>query len=266
MSLKQLVQKVFLWFGFELRRKCVDGSGASSFSSDPFEAQQLLMRDTGKADMTILDVGANKGQTAIKYRMIFPSAEIYCFEAYPASIAALKNRFSNDRQIHVVPKAVARETGTAVFYVNKVDATNSLLARPTSSRRYYPKSAGPQNTIEVDVVGLDDYFSAHNKAVSQIDILKLDIQGGELNAFHGAKSLLETGGISLIFTEVMFVPHYEGAPCFHEVSSFLANYGYSLFDFYNLHRATNGQLRYGDALFVSECIRRNVINKYPDEP
>ena len=60
--------------------------------------------------------------------------------------------------------------------------------------------------------------------------------------------------------------HYENAPLFHDISSFLSKYGYSLFDIYDLYRAKNGQIRYGDALFVSESVRSGVIDKYPDEP
>ena len=163
-----------------------------------------------------------------------------------------------------MPKAVAKENGTATFYVNKFDPTNSLLPRPNSDRRYYPKTAGHKETIEVEVITLDEFLKSNHIPV--IDILKFDIQGGELNALHGAESLLKAGNTPLIYTEIMFIPHYEGAPLFHEIWSFLSRFGYSLFDIYDLHRATNGQLRYGDALFVSESVRNDVINKYSEEP
>ena len=163
-----------------------------------------------------------------------------------------------------MPKAIAQEKGVATFYVNEKDATNSLLPRPSSDRRYYPKSAGPKETIEIEVISLDEFLRASN--IETIDILKFDIQGGELNALHGAEALLGTGRTSLIYTEIMFIPHYEGAPLFHEIWSFLAKFSYSLFDIYNLRKATNGQIRHGDALFVSESVRNKVINKYPEEP
>lgn len=231
---------------------------------DPFDTQRQLIADMGKSDIRIFDVGANKGQSARRYRSLFPAAEIYCFEPFPDSITALQAQFSADPKIHIVPKAVSREKGIATFYVNEFDATNSLLPRPASNRRYYPKSAGPKETIEVEVISLDDFLREKN--ISTIDILKFDIQGGELSALRGAESLLKAGTTPLIFTEIMFAPHYEGAPLFHEIWSFLSQTGYSLFDVYDLHRATNGQLRYGDALFVSEHVRNNVINSYPEEP
>ncbi|MCX7714024.1 MAG: hypothetical protein N2035_10255 [Chthoniobacterales bacterium] len=70
--------------------------------------------------------------------------------------------------------------------------------------------------------------------------------------------LLRTGNIPLIFTEIMFIPHYAGAPLFHEIWSYLSHFAYSLFDIYELHRAENGQLRYGDAIFLSEAMRSRI--------
>lgn len=259
--MKKLIKAIVSSLGYELRKKSIAGN---SFPSNPFQAQHQLIKNLNKTDIYIFDVGANKGQTAKEYRSQFPSAEIYCFEPFPDSIAELNRKFSDDPKIHIVPNAVAQEKGIATFYVNKRDATNSLLPRPSSERRYYPKSAQPKDTIEVEVINLDEFFKESN--ISTIDILKFDIQGGELNALHGAESLLEAGSMALIYTEIMFIPHYEGAPLFHEIWSFLSKFNYSLFDIYNLHRATNGQIRYGDALFVSESVRNNVINKYREEP
>ncbi|NET44483.1 FkbM family methyltransferase [Okeania sp. SIO2B3] len=250
--------------GYESRKKMEPSRPRNSFPSNMFEVQHELIKNLNKTDICIFDVGANKGQTAKIYRSQFPTAEIYCFEPFPDSIAELNRKFSDDPKIHIVPKAVAQEKGTATFYVNERNVTNSLLPRPSSARRYYPKSAKPKETIEVEVINLDEFLKESN--ISIVDILKFDIQGGELNALHGAESLLEAGSTALIYTEIMFIPHYEGAPFFHEIWSFLSKFNYSLFDIYNLSRATNGQIRQGDALFVSESVRKNVINKYPEEP
>ena len=73
------------------------------------------MKDWGREEATIFDVGANKGQTAIEYRSNFPTAEIYCFEPFPDSVAELKEQFADDQKIHIVPKAVAQAAGTATF-------------------------------------------------------------------------------------------------------------------------------------------------------
>ncbi|MCP5279519.1 MAG: FkbM family methyltransferase [Thiobacillus sp.] len=212
----------------------------------------------------VFDVGANMGQTASRYRKLLPKAEIYAFEPFPDSIAALRERVAGDDHIHVVPNAVSSESGLETFYVNGLAATNSLLPRPASDRRYYPRAAETRTSIQVEATSLDEFVET--RGLSSVDVLKLDIQGGELKALRGARSLLASGKVTLIYSEIMFVPHYEGAPLFHEIWTHLAGFGYSLFDVYDLHRAGNGQLRYGDALFVSDFARKHVIDRFPEEP
>jgi FkbM family methyltransferase len=256
--LKQSIKAISRRLGYEA------GKIRTAFPNEPFEAQRQLMSGRGKSQITILDIGANKGQTAEKYRAKFPGAEIYCFEPFPDSVTLLEKKFSHDARIHIMPMAVTNENGNNNFYLNDTDATHSLLPRSVSGRRYYPKSAEPKGNIEVRTTTLDDFVAA--RQAPAIDILKFDIQGGELMAMRGAKGLLQSGHVSLIYTEAFFIPHYEGAPLFHELWSFLAEFGYSLFGIYKIHRATNGQIRYADVLFVSESIRNGVINKYPEEP
>lgn len=248
------------WNGRPFRRIGAPSPG----QTDAFEVQRRLMAKLARTEPTIFDVGANKGQTTKRYRALFPDSEIYSFEPFPQCVAELQAMFSGDHRVHIVPKAVARQKGVATFYVNHFDATNSLLPRPADARRYYPRSAGYKESIEVDVTSLDAFVEAAD--VPAVDILKFDIQGGELEALRGAERVLRSGATALIYTEMMFIPHYEGAPLFHEIWSFLRKFGYSLFDIYDLHRARNGQLRYGDALFVSESVRRSVIDQSPEEP
>ena len=253
--LKQLIKASVKGLGYEVRKKN---------NVNSFDVQQRLMNGLRKSEITIFDVGANKGQSAKQYRSRFPNAEIYCFEPFPESVTVLRRTFSDDARIHIVPKAISDTLGRATFYVNECDATNSLLPRPASTRRYYPEWAGPKNSIDAEVTTLDKIIS--DRKISAVDVLKLDIQGGELMAFHGARNLLKAGGVQLVYTEIMFVPHYEESPLFHDLWSFLAGFGYSLFDIYNISRARNGQIRQGDAIFVSESLRHTVIDRYPDEP
>ena len=64
----------------------------------------------------------------------------------------------------------------------------------------------------------------------------------------------------------MFVSHYENNPLFYKIWDFLESYQYTLFDIYNLCRAKNGQLRFGDALFVHPQVRSNFIDRFNEEP
>jgi FkbM family methyltransferase len=204
----------------------------------------------------ILDVGANKGDTAALYRSMFSQAKIHCFEPFPETIAQLEDRFGSDADITIVPKAVSTEVGETTFFVNHAAATNSLLPRPEQDR-LYPESAGPKGEIKVETVDLDSYCKL--SSIKQVGILKLDIQGGELMAIAGARRLLSEQLVDVVYSEIQFVPLYEGAAQFDGVWSKMRELGYALFDVYDLHRSEGGRLLYGDALFVSQRVQERVI-------
>jgi hypothetical protein len=74
----------------------------------------------------------------------------------------------------------------------------------------------------------------------------------------GARRLLESS-VKLVYAEVSFVPLYEHTCLFHDVSLFLAKFGFTLYRLYDLHFADNGQLIYGDATFVNEEVRATTL-------
>jgi FkbM family methyltransferase len=232
--------------------------------NDPYAAQQRLLQGLALADFVIFDVGAHRGTTVSRYRSLFPHARIYAFEACPESVTELQKKFRGDAAIRIVPRAVADRPGTRTFYVNGRPATNSLLPRPVATRRYFPSDAGPRSTIEVSATTLDEFTDSER--IGAVHILKFDIQGGELMALRGAVRLLSQGRPPIVFSEVLFVPLYEGAALFCELSAHLGEYGYALYGLYDLNFAANGQLRFGDAIFVSESFRRDVLDRFPDEP
>jgi FkbM family methyltransferase len=80
--------------------------GYQSWNSD--DDQQRLIPDA----KTIFDVGANIGQTAKTYRRLFPSAEIWSFEPFPASYESLCRSLSGPG-FHPVPLALSDQIANA---------------------------------------------------------------------------------------------------------------------------------------------------------
>ena len=266
--LKPIIKSLLLNAGLEVRRisppKTNNPSSKAKDFSNPFDVQKTFFKAMGIDNPTIFDVGANIGQTADEYRLRFPDSKIYCFEPFPSSVEALKEKFSDDSGIDIVSKAVADKSGVQKFYLTGFSTTHSLFPRLTRGRRYYPSSTGPRSETKVSVTSIDEFTS--EKGIENIDILKFDVQGSEMLALKGASQLLEKKAVSLIYTDINFTFHYDGGVLFHELWKFLADFQYSLFDIYHLKRATNGQIRYGDAIFVSKQVRSQVIDKYPEEP
>jgi FkbM family methyltransferase len=250
---KRILQAALARLGYEIRRL------PGSFPADPFEAQRELLRLVGCEAPTIFDIGTHRGETVASYRATFPGGRVVGFEATPATAEATAERFRGDPGVEIVQCAIADAPGRRRFRVNRLDYTSSLLDRPSSGARYFPSSDELSAEIEVEVTTID----AAAAELDAVQILKLDIQGAELLAFRGAGETLANKGVHCIFTEMLVAPTYEGAPRFHEVWRFLSEQGFSLFDLYGLQNADDGQLIWGDALFVGPEVRAELDRRTP---
>lgn len=244
--MKYLINRLLRLFNLRLSR-------VKHGALDAYSMQQSLFKLTNTKCKTIFDIGANVGNISIRYRRLFPDAFIHSFEPFPETFNTLTEKVANDKSISINQLAISNSPGEEKFFVNHIYATNSLLERPWKGKPYYPENATAKAEITVHSTSINEYVKKNS--ISHIDILKMDIQGGELRALQGATELLKTGAIFMIYTEVMYIPHYEKSPMMYEIWSFLAKYGYSLFNVYNNSVAKDGQLRQGDAIFISPHLR-----------
>ena len=94
--------------------------------------------------------------------------------------------------------------------------------------------------------------------VTEVDFIKIDTQGSELELLQGASNFLD--GIIGLEVEVEFIKIYQDQPLFPEVDRFIESHGFSLIDmkrtFWKRKNADDGsnkgQLVYADALYLKE--------------
>ena len=219
----------------------------------PFEVQKRLLG--GAADLVIFDVGAYVGEVAATYKRVFPQSTIYCFEPFPDSFHKL-NRLCRDASIKAHQIAFSDKEGKTTFHINVDLSCNSLLPPTESDFKCYSAKSIKDGEIQVETNTLDNFCASAK--ISCIDILKLDVEGAEVKVLEGASRMLSKQAIKLIYSEVMFIPHYDGGCMFHELTAFLNRHGYTLFNLYHLKSAGNGQLRWGNAIFLSPGIRAGI--------
>jgi hypothetical protein len=83
------------------------------------------------------------------------------------------------------------------------------------------------------------------------DLIKLDLQGYELECLRGASRCLQHAEAVLL--EVSFIPFQNGMPLIGEVIPFMGERGFRVYDISALwHRPLDGALAQGDFLFLSE--------------
>jgi FkbM family methyltransferase len=214
--------------------------------------QQALL--VGVSEPLIMDIGANAGTIAALYREMFPSAHIHCFEPMSRAFDIVRDRFRDDHRTTTNHAAVCADNGPRTFTVNTASDTSSLLpadmdAIPDS----YRNSMTSTSAITVPGVAIDSYCA--ESGISHIDLLKMDIQGGELSALHGAATMLKKRAVSVIYTEAYFLPFYKEQPLFGEISSYLSSFGYRFHGIYNpTFSGQTGRLQWSDCIFVSPAL------------
>ena len=99
-------------------------------------------------------------------------------------------------------------------------------------------------------------------AISRIDILKLDIQGGELLAFQGAKELLGMQAIECIFCEVEFRSLYKNQPLFWDITAHLSSVGYHFVNIVCPKISEMGVLAWADAIYVNSALWQSIAQRH----
>ena len=220
-----------------------------------FKDQARLL--SAKPVRTIIDVGANLGQTTLKYRKVFPEATIYAFEPFTEVYKRYQKTFSWDRKIKPYNFAISDKNGKDKFFLNKSHYTNSLLEPEIKLNQSFHR-VERSGDVTVNTITLDTFAEKEN--LGQINILKIDVQGGEMKVLEGAKRLIKEQKIDLIFVEVEFIPLYLRQPMFYDICLYLEEQKYSFFNFYNIGHSTIGQAIAGDAIFISPEIRKTIMS------
>jgi len=221
------------------------------------------VRLAGTEASTIFDVGGNLGQSVKQYRQLFPRAKIHTFEPFIESYTELKKVCDRCGHANAHHTAITDQSGVSRLNVNVLSGTNSLLEfSPKAGETDIHSTMATLTSTEVATTTLDLFCEKHG--INSIDILKMDVQGSELKVLHGAASLLERQAIRLIYAEVMFDEMYVGQADFCEIRSYLASKDYFLYGLYYLKQNRGSMLGWGDAIFVSNAIRSEVLT-HPEQ-
>jgi FkbM family methyltransferase len=168
---------------------------------------------------TLFDIGANIGLYSFTFLQASPSGRAFSVEPDLINLSLLKKTLSSalhyNRNVQIVPCAISSSEGTAVFFVDPISgATGSIksTSNPFVKRAY---SIEPSSRI-VETKTIDSLVSDFNSAP---DIIKIDVEGAELDVIKGGESTIRRK-LPVIIVEVSDRTR-------NDVISFLSSFGYS---------------------------------------
>ena len=121
---------------------------------------------------TIVDCGANVGITSIFFSERYPDARIFAVEPDPENFALLqRNTAAIDRIVPLRAAIVGSRRGRVRFSTDRPAWGNRVLGDTASEEH-----------VEVEAVTIDELMQ--DESIEHIDILKVDIEGGEIDLFR----------------------------------------------------------------------------------
>ena len=219
----------------------------------------------------IVDIGANDIEGEQIYEKLVKAnlANVFGFE--PNQEALMRLNTNKGPNATYIGKAIYDGTQQELKLC-RAEGMTSLLEPNSDILNYfhgYPSWAQVMERIWVPTVRLDDV-----EEISNIDYLKIDIQGAELEVFRNAPNLLSD--CCVIHTEVEFLPLYENQPLFSEVEIFLREAGFIFHCFKGFQRnmirpCADGTLKnpvhsqlnqatFSDAVFIKDFTKFHESN------
>jgi FkbM family methyltransferase len=167
----------------------------------------LTRNQNSSEEIVCFDIGANRGQTIKLIRELFPNSKIYAFEPHPEIYTRLNSIYKFATNIKCFNLAIGELSGKFPFWVSPLDETSSLhLPNSESSmnkRKALILGIEPKDMyqkIDVEVITLDE-FVLENK-IEKIDILKIDVEGGEFQVLLGGSNVFKQNKVSIVQYEI----------------------------------------------------------------
>lgn len=213
------------------------------FSITAFDMMKALQQQSFSFGM-ILDGGANIGQFARAAVETFPEAKVIAIEPLPDIAQRLRENLKDRPQVQVKETALGSSDGILTFHRNAYSLASSALSLLPEAATTFPGLAEVE-TLEVPVTRIDSIFPGM-ELVSPF-LIKLDLQGFELEALRGAQRTLRHTDFLLL--EIAFQPLYDAEPRFEELLDYVRAAGFRFLRPLDVLRDARGVIVQMDALF-----------------
>ena len=177
-----------------------------------------IIQKTLLNDSNAIDIGCHEGEILDYFLKYAPCGEHYAFEPLPHLYKNLKSKYT--KRAHIYPHALSNKGGTTTFQYVKSNPAYSGI-----KKRKYDRPKEEVVEITVDQTKLDEMIPDDTR----IDLIKIDVEGGEFLVLSGADRILKKDKPLLIFEHGKGgADHYGVTP--DMVFDLLEGYDYNIFN------------------------------------
>jgi FkbM family methyltransferase len=198
---------------------------------------QIVLED----ESTFIDVGSHKGEVLELALKISKKGKHFAFEPIPYLFHKLNDKYGSKCEV----------LNFGLSDQKKQSSFQHVTTNPAYSgikKRTYPKEEQVE-TIQIQLDTLDNQLKQHDR----VDMIKIDVEGAELEVLRGAKKIIEKFHPIIVFEHGLGASdHYNTSP--EDILTFFDDHQYQLF-------TLKGFIADEPALFRKEFIDFYLTNK-----
>lgn len=196
--------------------------GATLFWTGFHELHELLFLNKFlKPEMVVADVGANIGVFTTFIAKRVKNGKVIAFEPVPVIYEQLKENIKLNNFTNVILRKEGLANQKGISFIHEIESSNEGLST------LFPGDLKTARKTEINLFPLDELFPEFS--LNRLDLIKIDIEGGELPALKGMEKLISTFKPSIL-VEINQRSYSSAGYTPEEVFEFFHKLGYKAFE------------------------------------
>ena len=221
--LTRLLVKIAKIAGIDLLIAAYNSIGILNSSNADLSGERYFICDVLKSYIKhpipiLLDVGANVGKYTLELARVFPDAKIFSFEPNRNTFEILRKNVKDKSECFNEGLGAEKKSGKIYTYAEDITSSHA-----STYSEVFEVFHAAENivSLDFDMITIDDFCT--QRGIEDIDLLKIDTEGNELEVLKGSKRMLTEDRIKIIqfefgecdvFSRVFLRDFYEILPNF----------------------------------------------------
>jgi FkbM family methyltransferase len=212
---------------------------------DKNKVKYLIKKHLRKTDITLVDIGANKGDFYKEAKNYLKIKKAFLIEPLPYLEKELNLKYGG-KNCEIISELLSNHVGEKIkFNINEFDETSSILNIDNKSEHLARIPTKTINQLELISNTLDNICKT--KEIFHIDLLKIDVQGAEIFVLEGGQNMLNH--TDYIWIETSFQSLYENSALFSDIYSILKKRDFAMIELSPGFRNSKQEIIQADILF-----------------